>query len=122
MANILVVDDEPNILKLISFFLKSAGYTVFTATNGREALDFYRQNSAQIDLIISDMIMPEMGGLELCRELNGQCAVVLVSAMSDPDNVEQALAAGAVDFIPKPYDLYQIRSKLPEILRKIGKA
>jgi len=122
MASILIVDDEPNILKLISFFLKSAGYTVFTAANGREALDFYRQNAAQIDLIMSDMIMPELGGLELCRELAGKCPVVLVSAMSDTANVEQALAAGAADFIPKPYDLQQVKAKLPEILQKAGKA
>ena len=122
MTSILVADDEPNILKLITFFLKSIGYTVYNASNGLEALNFFNQNPDKVDLIMSDMIMPELSGLELCRTLQGKCPVVIVSAMSDADNQEQVRAAGAVDFIAKPYDLNQIKTKLPEILQKIGKA
>jgi two-component system OmpR family response regulator len=120
MANILVVDDEPNILKLVSFFLKSLGYTVFGANNGREALDFCAQNPAKVDLILSDLIMPELGGLELCQALKDKCPVVITSAMSDEANVAQAMAAGAVDFIPKPYALEQIKARLPEILHRVS--
>ncbi|MDR2431229.1 MAG: response regulator [Candidatus Margulisbacteria bacterium] len=122
MANILVADDEPNILKLISFFLKSLGYTVYGAGSGQEALDFFNADPARVDLVISDLIMPGLSGLELCRELKGRCPVIIVSAMSDDANIARAAEAGAVDFIAKPYDLEQIKLKLPQILQKSGQS
>ena len=122
MTSILIAEDDPSIMRLLTFSLKSAGYTVYGAVNGREALDFYNQNPEKVDLIMSDIIMPEMSGLELCRALQGKCPVVIVSANSDEDNQEQARLAGAIDFIAKPYDLKQLKTKLTEILQKIGKA
>ena len=122
MTSILIVDDEPNILKLLGFFLKSLGYTVHSAGSGREALDFYERQAGSVDLVISDSIMPELSGRELCRALQGRCPVIIASAMSDADSVAGFLAAGAADFIPKPYALELLKSKLQAVLHKNGKA
>ena len=92
-----------------------------TAGNGREALDFYNQNPEKTDLVISDLLMPEMGGLELCRALQGRVPVVVASALADKENLEQVRAVGALDFIAKPYDLNVVKTKLAEIFQKLNK-
>jgi DNA-binding response OmpR family regulator len=118
MARILLVDDEPNILKLSSFIVKSLGYEVFTAENGKKALDFLKNNT--VDLVVSDLIMPEIGGFDLCEQLRDKTPVIIVSAMSDEFKPETIFKVGAVDYIPKPFDVSYMRQRLPVILHKIG--
>ncbi|GBR76340.1 hypothetical protein NO2_0903 [Candidatus Termititenax persephonae] len=122
MTSILVVEDDLNIQKLFAKILeKFLGYTIYTADNGRAALDFYRQNAAKIDLIITDAFMPELSGLELCRQLHKQVPVVITSAFSDARHLAEFKEAGALDFLAKPYDDFDaLKTKLAAIQQKIG--
>ncbi len=105
MKNILVVDDMESELILLKNYLLKAGYTVTTATNGQEALDKVSQKKP--DVIVADLMMPEMGGLDLCRKLKKNTdtvdiPVVACSAKNrDVDRV-WALKQGAKAYVTKP--------------------
>lgn len=119
MATILLVDDEPNILKLSSFIVKSLGHTVHTASDGKQALQFLE--TTPVDLVISDLIMPEIGGFELCAVLKNKYPIVIVSAMSNEFKPDIPYTTGALDFIQKPFDVAYIRQRLPILLQKLKK-
>lgn len=117
MANILIVDDEPNILKLTSFFISGLGHQVFTAESGKAAIEFLKKNK-EIDLILSDLIMPETNGLELCAEVGDKYPVVIISAMSNELKPETPYVTKALDYISKPFDIGLLKSRLPLYLHK----
>lgn len=101
---LLIVDDEPINIQILSSILGD-DYTLNVATNGKKALELARNQSP--DLVLLDMVMPEMDGLEVCRQLKADQAtkdipVIFVTGMSDPGNEERGLDAGAVDYISKP--------------------
>ena len=123
MANILIVDDEPNILKLLSSCLKLLGHAVYSAGNGREALTVYQENADKIALVLTDLVMPEteVNGLELCRALSGRVPVIIAAAEVRGNERAQAKEAGAVDFMAKPYAPKIVQDKLAEILPKSDK-
>ncbi len=112
MATILVIDDQESIRALLRVALKVAGHEVLEASNGRLGLEVYRERSA--DLIITDIIMPEMDGLELMLELTRGFLNVKVIAMSGglesagPLNVAKLL--GARQTFQKPFDMNQLLS------------
>ena len=115
---ILLVDDEKFIRELGVDVLGQAGYTVLTASNGEQALEVYRRERAQIDLIILDLIMPGMGGSKCLEELlkiGSQTLVLIASGYSPDASTKGALETGAAGFINKPYDTKQ----LLELVRKI---
>ncbi|GAB4150550.1 MAG: two-component system response regulator [Planctomycetaceae bacterium] len=102
---VLIVDDEEISLEMLTHTLKEAGYDVQSATNGRDALEMLR--SGQFQLVVSDWEMPEMDGLELCRQIRAKgfssyTYVILVTSHEGGDNVVRGLEAGADDFISKP--------------------
>jgi len=108
MANtktrILIVDDEPANIKILSNLL-ARDHALSVATNGKQALEVARVQSP--DLILLDMVMPEMDGIEVCQALKAQeetkdIPVIFVTSMSDSFNEERGLDAGAVDYISKP--------------------
>ncbi len=103
-SRLLIVDDEPINIQILSSILDD-DYTLSAATNGKKALELAR--SQHPDLILLDMMMPDIDGLEVCRTLKADpetadIPVIFVTAMSDPENEEQGLDAGAVDYISKP--------------------
>ena len=112
MATILVIDDEESIRTLLRVILEGAGYEVLEAANGRLGLEVYRERSA--DLIITDIAMPEMDGLELMAELNRSHPQVKVIAMSGglesagPLNAAKLLCARQT--FQKPFDIKQVLS------------
>jgi putative two-component system response regulator len=117
---ILIVDDEPMNLKVISFMLESYGYEYDTATNGKEALD--KTKSFSPDLIILDVMMPVMDGYEACKRLKEdpltcRIPVVMVTALADKDAKLQGLKAGADDFLTKPVDTTEIMLRTKNLLR-----
>jgi len=115
---ILLVDDEEFIRELGVDVLGQAGYTVLTASNGEQALEVYKRERAQIDLIILDLIMPGMGGSKCLEELlkiGSQTRVLIASGYSPDASTKGALETGAAGFINKPYDTKQ----LLELVRKI---
>jgi len=112
---ILVVDDDPAALQLLARQLRDAGYEVTTAANGREALELDRATAPQ--MVITDWMMPEMDGLELCRRMReydggGFVYVIVLTASSDKTRVIEALDAGADDFLTKPYSRAELLARV----------
>jgi putative two-component system response regulator len=103
-SRILIVDDEPGNIKILSNVL-AGDYALSVATNGKQALQIAQIQSP--DIILLDMLMPEMDGIEVCEALKADEAtkdipVIFVTSMSDTANEERGLDAGAVDYISKP--------------------
>ncbi len=118
---ILLVDDEEFIRELGVDVLGQAGYKVLTARNGEQALEVYRREQAQIDLIILDLIMPGMGGRKCLEELlkiGSQTRVLIASGYSPDASTKGALETGAAGFINKPYDTKQLLELVRKILDK----
>jgi nitrogen-specific signal transduction histidine kinase/ActR/RegA family two-component response regulator len=108
---VLLVDDEELIRDFGSRILTKAGYTVITASNGKEALEVYQARREDIDLVILDLIMPEMGGrqcLDSLLSLDPSVRVIIASGYSGDGHSREALAAGAKGFVSKPYDIRQV--------------
>jgi putative two-component system response regulator len=117
---ILIVDDEPMNLKVISVILENYGYVYETATNGREAVE--KTKSFSPDLIFLDIMMPEMDGYEACRRIkedpsSQHIPVVMVTALADKEAKLQGLKAGANDFLTKPVDTSELMVRTKNLLK-----
>ena len=118
---ILLVDDEPDILEIISYSLESAGYKVYKANNGLEAIEIAKKIIP--DLIIMDLMMPKMNGIEACdqiRKSNNLKDVIItfLSARSEDFSKIAGFEAGADDYITKPIKPKVLLSKLKALLRR----
>jgi CheY-like chemotaxis protein len=116
---ILLVDDEEGPVLVEELMLKELGYTVLTARSGKEALDLYRSNRDDLDLVALDMIMPEKSGkvtYEELKKINPDIKVLLVSGYSLNKQVEELISQGCNGFIQKPFDIIELSQKLREIL------
>jgi signal transduction histidine kinase len=116
---ILLVDDEGAILEVGARMLEALGYRVFPARGGKEALEVYRNNQAEVDLVILDMIMPDMGGedtFEHLYELNPKVKVLLASGYSFENQIDDILEHKCSGFIQKPFDLKQLSHKVRQVL------
>jgi DNA-binding response OmpR family regulator len=103
---ILVVDDEVNIVKLLESRLTANGYTVITAYNGREALDKVKQEKD--DLIILDLMLPDIDGYEVLRELRldeyyKEVPIIMLTAKGEMGDIKKGMEGGAVSYITKPF-------------------
>lgn len=119
MFNILVVEDDKNLRKLITTYLKRNNYTPFEATNGEEALDSLDKN--YIDLIISDVMMNKMDGYELTRNLrqaNYNLPILLVTAKSTIDDKKEGFKSGADDYMVKPVDMEEMMLRVKALLKR----
>jgi two-component system response regulator AtoC len=115
---ILVVDDEANLRKVLSAQLARDGYDVHTAEDGEEALAFLREH--HIDLVITDLKMPKMDGMDLLRAAvrdDPSLPVVMLTAHGTIDNAVEALKSGAFDYITKPFDQNEVRQIVRKALR-----
>jgi class 3 adenylate cyclase/CheY-like chemotaxis protein len=116
---ILLVDDEPDTLQLIQKILQADGFEIFQATNGFEALEHVKQRNP--DLILLDVVMPQMDGLAVLKEIRKQdqiTGVIMVSALSSEQLAVQAMLEGADDFVGKPFTLKNIRVRIRQALEK----
>src|SRR6202158_3372337 len=115
---VLIVDDEPRILDSVRMNLELEGYQVFEATNGQEALDEVRRRLP--DLIVMDVMMPEMDGFEALRELRKFSPVpgVLLTVKDDDRDVIHGLELGADDYIAKPFSPGVLLSRIKAVLRR----
>ena len=119
-TTILVVDDDPNILEVLCARLSAAGFSVIPAGDGLSALKIL--NDKNIDLMISDMKMPEMSGMDLfweVRKLNEYLPIIFLTAYGTIPDAVMAVKAGAVDYISKPFDGRSLVSKINEILSQV---
>jgi response regulator RpfG family c-di-GMP phosphodiesterase len=115
---ILVVDDEPNVLLVLERVLERAGFDATTAPDGETALRLFRERGA--DLILSDLVMPGMDGIELlrrARELDRGVAFILLTGVSSIQDVASALELGADHYLRKPFDVEEVRFAVDRALR-----
>lgn len=116
-VHLLVVDDDEKIRTSLGYFLRKHGYHVITAQTGAEMRDVLR--SSEIDLIILDIMLPEGGGLDLCRELRRSSAVpIILTAMGDETDRIIGLESGADDYLPKPFNPRELLARVKAVLRR----
>ncbi|MGQ9457746.1 MAG: response regulator transcription factor [Anaerolineae bacterium] len=116
---VLVVDDDPPSVKMISFLLREEGYSVLTAADGEEALRLVQEEKP--DLIILDVMMPKVDGLEVCRRLRRQMVdvpIVILSAKGETADRVQGLELGADDYLPKPFEPMELLARVKAVLRR----
>ena len=118
MSRILVVDDEPQILRALQTGLRGAGYEVDAAATGREALTAAAVRPP--DAVILDLVLPDMRGTDVCREPRTWSAVpvIVLSVVGDEDEKVAALDAGADDYVTKPFGLDELLARLRAALRR----
>ena len=119
MSNILIVDDEQSYRQLLSLVFESDGHNVRTAMNGRQALESLQTEPA--DVIISDVKMPDMDGIEMLRavrETMPDLGVVLMTAFASVETAREAFKLGADDFIQKPFDVEELKLIVKKTLEK----
>ncbi len=119
-GNILVVDDEPNIRRVLEAVLARDGHTVQTAANGQQGLDIISKDSS-IDLLITDLIMPDINGVELlaaAKELHPQMSVLMITAHGTIKSAVDAMKLGAFDYVTKPFDLDEIKLVVKNALER----
>jgi two-component system, OmpR family, KDP operon response regulator KdpE len=115
---ILVVDDEPQITRVLRASLASSGYEVLLARDGVEAFDFYRESAP--DLVITDLSMPRMDGIELTRAIRqmGDTPIIILSVREQETMKVAALDEGADDYITKPFSMQELLARVRAQLRK----
>lgn len=117
---VLVVDDEQQILRALRVILREAGFEALPASTGEEALDVAAVQPP--DAAIIDLLLPDMDGVELCRRLRewSQMPMIVLSAVGDEDAKVRALAAGADDYVTKPFGPRELIARLQANLRRIA--
>ncbi len=118
-ARILIVDDEPQIRRVLKSALSSQGYEVHDARSGEDALDAVRER--RFDLILLDVNMPGMGGLEACRQIRptAEVAIIMLTVRGAEEDKVAALDAGADDYITKPFSTPELMARLRAALRRV---
>ena len=115
---ILIVDDEPQITRVLRTGLTTRGYDVRVAADGESALDTF--NDWHPDLVVTDLAMPNVGGLELCRRLRlaSQVPIIVLSVKGEEKSKVEALDAGADDFVTKPFSMEELLARVRATLRR----
>ena len=118
MATVLVADDEKNIVQLARMYLQAEGFTVETAANGREALEKVR--TAKPDLLVLDLMMPEVDGWEVCRRLRKESDLPIIMLTARGDDVDKivGLELGADDYMTKPFNARELVARVKAVLRR----
>src|SRR5256714_13101790 len=121
-ARILLVDDEQPVQKLLSYPLEKEGYEVVSALDGQEALASFEQG--QFDLVVLDIMLPKVDGLEVCRRLRAKSAVPIIMLTAKAEEIDKVLGLelGADDYITKPFSIREFRSRVKAALRRADMA
>ena len=115
---ILVVDDEALLVKGIKFNLENEGYTVVTGTDGVEAVD--AASAGDIDLIVLDLMMPRMDGLEACRRIRefSDVPIIMLTAKTGDMDKLMGFEHGADDYLTKPFNILELKARIRALLRR----
>lgn len=118
MSNILVVDDDAHIMDVISYALEKSGHSFVTAKDGREALEKFE--ASDVDLIILDVGLPEMDGLEVCRQIRktSEVPILFLSARDDEIDRVLGLEIGGDDYVTKPFSPRELMARVNVILKR----
>lgn len=119
--NILIIEDEQGISKIIKSYLEKEGYNVFQAFDGKEGLDFFE--NGQIDLILLDLMIPKISGEDLIKEIRNKSnvPVIMVTAKVSEENIINGLKLGADDYVTKPFSPKELMQRIKTVLRRIEK-
>jgi len=117
-TRILLVDDEQSVQTLLSYPLRKDGYHVTSALDGREALE--RFTESRFDLVILDLMLPKLDGVEVCRQLrhHSQVPIIMLTAKGSETDKVAGLEVGADDYITKPFSMREFRSRVKAALRR----
>lgn len=123
MARVLLVEDEASLQRLIGYALQSKGYEVLVAVDGREGLDMARSESP--DLILLDMVMPEMNGMEVLGALKKDTRlkdvpVLIVTASAQKEDAEKAISMGAAGYLIKPFHVPTLYDRVEQLLSGVA--
>ena len=116
--HLLLVEDDPSIREIATLGLEQAGFRVTASGDGREALIRFRQGA--FDLVVLDVMLPSLDGLEVCREIrrDSQAPIVMLSARSELHDVVVGLELGADDYVTKPFELAELVARIRAVLRR----
>lgn len=119
-AKILVADDEARMRRLIRDFLEAAGYSVVEAENGRRAVELFCAEPSEIRLLVLDVMMPEMNGWEVCREVRrlSDVPIIMLTALSSESDEIEGFEAGADDYVSKPFSPKVFVARVEAMLRR----
>lgn len=117
-VKILVADDEPNILEVVELYLKQEGFTVFTAVDGREAIDLDTLHKP--DLLVLDIMLPKMSGWEICRAIERRVPIIFLTAKGTEEDKMTGFSLGADDYITKPFSPKELVARVKAVLRRSG--
>jgi two-component system, OmpR family, response regulator len=119
-STILLVDDEDSVQKLLTYPLERDGFRVVSARDGEEALTRFAQES--VDLVVLDIMLPKLDGLEVCKRLRAESSVpiIMLTARDDEFDTVLGLELGADDYITKPFSIREFRSRVRALLRRAG--
>ncbi|MCA1728610.1 MAG: response regulator transcription factor [Actinobacteria bacterium] len=124
VTKILVVDDEPNIREVVGQYLRRDGYAVVSASDGEEALDLYKRDRP--DLVVLDLMLPRLSGLEVCRRLLGtegaehRVPLIMLTARGEEEDRIVGLGLGADDYVVKPFSPRELVARVGAVLRRAG--
>ena len=119
LGRVLVVDDEENIREVLSNYLSTMNYDVVTATDGQDALNKYKKG--EFDLIISDLLMPNIDGLELLRRIrsiDNEVIFLMITGYPSIETAVEAIKKGAYDYITKPFHMEDVKLRIERAFEK----
>ena len=119
---ILIIEDEPDIQELLSFNLVNNGYKVYTASNGEKGLDVARKEHP--DLILLDLMLPGINGLDVCRIIKNDqdtsgVSIIMLTALGQEEDIIKGLETGADDYVTKPFSLQVLEARIKSVLRRV---
>ena len=117
-VNILIVDDEPKILEIVQSYLTKNNYQPFMAQTGQEALEIFDRE--KISLVVLDLMLPDLSGEQICREIRKKSAVpvIIMTAKVDEESIVHGLNIGADDYVTKPFSPRQLMARIAAVLRR----
>jgi len=119
VAKVLIVDDEPNIREVVGLYLRRDGHDVVSAADGEEALNLFRR--ADPDLVVLDLMLPKLSGLEVCRRMRAERRVPLIMLTARGEEEERivGLSLGADDYVVKPFSPRELAARVAAVLRRV---
>ena len=117
---ILLVDDEPLILKGLRYTLEQEGYEILTAMDGEEAIDVFNTN--HVDLMLLDVMLPKLDGISVCQRIreNSNVPIIMLTAKGEDMDKILGLEYGADDYMTKPFNILEVKARIKTILRRAG--